>query len=436
MSLSVSKSIEEGKWTSVHTLYFISFAIGLFIEGFLFTITSYATTWYVIPKSLSVLLLGWVFIWLIIGISVVGPISDRLGRKRTWIYTMILYAIGGIILAIAINYVIVLIAIAILVFAAGGEMNVILAMAHEAFPRKDRSKSVMLLNDFNGGVAPLVAGAIGFIAASYTVVFERYLAVLTIFIGLVALVIIRLKTPESIRWLERKISPEAAQKEKEKYFKSSNATVQNEKDTPVTPATQNQNSMAIWKRLLIIIPIGWANTAGYGLITYTLGPIYFSNVIDYIFLFTGIGAFAGGLLGIFGDRLSRKTLIFSTYWIVTVITVIVVATLGIWSHDLLIFWVFLIALNFVEQLSYATIETMKGELWPTKMRGSLTALARVLPLLLYLPVLYFATLLPLSEYLIFNIIIWVIGSLGATAWLIWGYETGKGVSIGKASGET
>ncbi|MEM4092592.1 MAG: MFS transporter [Conexivisphaerales archaeon] len=433
MVTNVSKSIEEGKWTSVHTLYFISFAIGLFIEGFLFTVTSYATTWYVIPKSLSVLLLGWSFIWLIIGISFIGPISDRLGRKRTWIYTMALYAVGGVMLVISTNYVLVLISMAILLFAAGGEMNVILIMAHEMFPRRHRSKSVMLLNDFNGGVAPIIAGALGFIAASYTVVFERYLAVLTIFVGLIALLIIRFRTPESIRWLEKEGKVERAEEEKEKYFKYDEQPVQSHDDPS---ATQNNHVMSIWKRLLILIPIGWANTAGYGLITYTLGPIYFSNVIDYIFLFTGIGAFAGGLLGLFGDRLSRKTLIFSTYWIVTVITVIVVATLGIWSKSITIFWVLLIVLNFVEQLSYATIETMKGEVWPTNMRGSLTAMARVLPLLLYLPVLYFATLLPVSEYLIFNVIIWVIGSVGATAWFIWGHETGKGVSIGKASGES
>jgi len=426
-------SLEESKWSRVHTLYFISFAIGLFIEGFIFTITSYATTWYVIPRSLQVLLLGWVFIWLIIGISIIGPISDKLGRKRTWIYTMTSYAIGGIILFFSVNYVLVLIALAILVASAGGEMNIILAMAHEIFPRRHRSKSVMLLTDFNGGVAPIIGGILGFVSIATTIVFERYLAAITVLVGLVALIIIRMKTPESIRWLEKTGKHEQAEEEKKKYFKDQidpAITTQT-----ITKSSTNDKKLPIWARLLILIPIGWANTAGYGLITYTLGPLYFPKVIAYIFLFAGIGSFAGGLLGIFGDRWSRKKLIFGTYWIVTIISVIIFTTLKLWTTSLIIFWIILIAMNAVEQLSYATIETMKAEVWPTNMRGSLTALVRIIPLLLYLPVLYFASSLPLNQYIIFNIIIWVIGSVAATAWLIWGYETGKGVSIKIASGE-
>jgi hypothetical protein len=34
-----------------------------------------------------------------------------------------------------------------------------------------------------------------------------------------------------------------------------------------------------------------------------------------------------------------------------------------------------------------------------------------------------------------NALVWLVGLIAATPWLIWGYETGKGVSIGIASGE-
>jgi len=433
LSENISKAIEESSWTTVHTLYFISFAIGLFLEGFLFTVTSYATGWYSIPKSLSVLLLGWSFIWLIVGISIIGPLSDRLGRKHTWIYTMTLYVTGGLLLALSFNYALVLVSLAILTFAAGGEMNIILAMAHEMFPRKHRSKSIMLLTDFNGGVAPLVAGILGFLVASYTVTFQRYLVVATIFAGVIALIIVRYKTPESVRWLEKKGKTEQAKREVELYFKDkSSASAQ----SGVQTVERLNKKLKTWQILAVLTPIAWANTAGYGLITYTLGPIYFKNFIDYIFFFTGIGAFAGGLMGAFGDRWSRKTLIALTYWTVLVITVIVVLTINFWSENILLFWLLLILLNFVEQLSYATVEAMKGEMWPTNLRGSLTAVARILPIALYLPVLYFATLLQVQQYLIFNIIVWVIGALAATLWFIFGHETGKGVSIEYASRET
>ena len=425
-------SLEESKWSRVHTLYFISFAIGLFIEGFIFTVTSYATTWYVIPRSLQVLLLGWVFIWLIIGISVIGPISDKLGRKRTWIYTMTLYAIGGVLLFFSVNYVLVLVALAILLASAGGEMNVILSMIHEIFPRRHRSKTAMLLINFNGGIAATAGGILGFIAYATTMMFERYLTAITIFIGLVALIIIRMKTPESIRWLEKTGKHERAVEEKKKYFKTEPAITT---QTITKPSTNKKKILPIWARLLILTPIAWANSSGYGLITYTIGPLYFPKLIAYIILFAGLGAFAGGMLGIFGDRWSRKTLLFGTYWIVTLFVVITFITLKLWVTYLILFWILLIAMNAVEQLSFSAEETMKGEIWPTNIRGSLTALVRILPLLLYLPVLYFASLLSLSQYIIFNIIIWIIGSTAATVWLILGHETGKGVSITIASGE-
>ena len=424
-------SLEENKWSRVHTLYFISFAIGLFIEGFLFVITSAATTWYVIPRSLKVLLLGWPFIWLIIGMSTIGPISDKLGRKRTWIYTMTLYAIGGVILLFSVNYVLVLIALAILVASAGGEMNIILTMAHEMFPRRHRSKSVMLLQIFNGAVAGIVASILGFIAISTTIIFERYLTALTIFLALVALITVRMKTPESIRWLEKTGKHEQAKEETEKYFKTSPAITT---QTTTKPST-SEKKLSTWTKLLILTPIGWANSSGYGLIMYTLGPLFFPKAMVYIFLFVGIGAFAGGLLGIFGDRWSRKKLLLGTYWILLFIAVLYLVGFKLWTTNLLIFATLLVTTHFVEQPSYAAIETLKGEVWPTKMRGSLTALARALPLILYLPVLYFASLLSLYEYVIFYVIIWAIGAVGTAAWYIWGYETGKGVSIKIASGE-
>ncbi len=432
MAKSVSVAVEEGGWTEVHSLYFISFAIGLFIEGFVFTIVSYATTWYSIPKYLSVFLLGWPFIWLIAGVSLIGPIADRIGRKRTWIYTMTMYAIGGIILALSVNYELVLLSTAILVFAAAGEMSVILAMANEMFPRRHRSKAVLLLTDFNGGVAPLIAGILGFITASATVSFQRYLSVATVFAALAALIVIRYRTPESVRWLEKKGMVREASEEAKKYF---NLKVDDNEQQDNGSSTKAWRRLPLWAIMAIIIPIAWANSAGYGLITYTLGPLYYPRYIDYIFLFTGIGAVLGGLLGVLGDRVSRKSFLLWTYVAVLLLTISVVATIGLWSKMIALFWGLLIALNFVEQPSYEAIEIMKAELWPTRVRGSLIAVARALPILLYLPVLYFASELPLSQYLVFNVAIWAIGTAAAIAWYFLGHETGKGVSIGLASGE-
>jgi hypothetical protein len=41
-----------------------------------------------------------------------------------------------------------------------------------------------------------------------------------------------------------------------------------------------------------------------------------------------------------------------------------------------------------------------------------------------------------SHYILFNAMVWLAGLLAAAAWLIWGRETGRGISIQEASGES
>jgi MFS family permease len=45
------------------------------------------------------------YLWLVIGISIGGNISDKVGRKGTFIYSIAMYAIGDILLNLSINYV-------------------------------------------------------------------------------------------------------------------------------------------------------------------------------------------------------------------------------------------------------------------------------------------------------------------------------------------
>ena len=74
---------------------FISFALGLLLESYVFSLASIAIYWVTIPKSLGELLLAWAPIWLIVGIAIAGPVSDRLGRKVTLYITLAFYAVAA-----------------------------------------------------------------------------------------------------------------------------------------------------------------------------------------------------------------------------------------------------------------------------------------------------------------------------------------------------
>ncbi len=430
--MEIAKNVEELSWTRTHTYSFIAFAIGLLLEGYIFGIAPVATSWYTIPKSIEVLILAWPYLWLVIGIAVYGPISDAIGRKKTFYYSMTMYVIGGILLIFSYNYALVLTALAILLFAAGGEMNTIMVMAHEIFPRAHRSKAMMMLMDFVA-LASVLLAAVSFLSFSSTALFSREMTGIIVLITVTALFIARYKMPESIRWLEKKGKKEEALQQVQKYFGQGATT--SEKPVSANVNVQQKN-VPIWFKELVLTLVAFANAAGYGLLTYALAPLYFPNLLPYIFLIAGVAGFAGGFLGLAGDRLSRKWLLFISSLGVFVVTLVIWATISIWTKVLALFWGLLIILNVIVQWDYMTEDTMKGELWPTGHRGKLTALARVLSIGAYIPLLYISTNFTINQFILMNALVWLVGLIAATAWLIWGYETGKGVSIGVASGES
>ena len=437
--MSLTKVTEESKWNRGHTFAFLSFGIGLFLEGYIFSLAPIASAWFTIPASLTKLLLAWPFLWLIIGIAIYGPISDRIGRKRTFYISMSMYAVGGILLVTSPAYVAVLIALAVLLLAAGGEMNTIMIASHEIFPRKHRSKAMMMEMDFLT-VSGVALSAIGFLSASTTVTFGRETAGALVFLTLGALLLARRGMPESVRWLEKRGLHERAKEETQKYYgvaaatSATAATAVSAAPSAASAGLQGRNPPT-WFRYAVATTVAWANTTGFGLLTYALGPLYFPSLTPYIFLIAGVAGAVGGFVGLGGDRWSRKTLLTVSSLLNLIITIVIAATVHIWAADITLFWILLILLNLNGQVNYMTEDTLKGELWQTQRRGSITALARVVSIGLYIPILYITSSFPVSEYLIFNASVWAIGAVAAVAWQIWGVETGKGVSIGYASGE-
>ena len=79
------------RWVGTDWWLFWSFALGMLLENYIFGLAPIATGWIAnLPKGLSALMLSWAPIWLIIGIAVAGPVSDRFGRKGTFYVTMAL----------------------------------------------------------------------------------------------------------------------------------------------------------------------------------------------------------------------------------------------------------------------------------------------------------------------------------------------------------
>lgn len=435
------EQLGEARWTGKTTTMFISFVLGLALESYVFSLASIAVYWVQEPHAMGELLLAWAPIWLIIGIILAGPFSDKYGRKVTLYATLALYAVGGIVLFFSTTYVVLLIALSLMLMAGGGEMNSIMVASHELMPRKHRGKATMMIINginFGGMVLAFVALATAAATGQHLVNIQRDAVAIAVLIVVAVLFLTRVSMPESFLWLQKKGKTAELEKTVKAYFGDevhAGAIVAETTAKPTAPAGPKASSSYIIFTMIIMIVVAAANTIGFGLMAYALAFAFFPHLQPTILaIFEGAG-FVVGFLGLIADVVSRKKFMFWTFLGTFVMTSIVGLTTSAWQHDMSLFWILLVLLAGVNSLCYLTEDTVKAEVWPTVNRGTLTALARFISIGLYIPTIYITAHMSTSHYVLFNAAVWFVGALAAAAWLIWGRETGRGLSIQVASGE-
>ncbi|MDG6985985.1 MAG: MFS transporter [Nitrososphaerota archaeon] len=439
--MSYSSKLEESAWTSAHTWTFVAFAVGMLAEAYIYGLGSFAAAWFTtLPSLLGTLALVWSPLFLIIGIAFAGPISDALGRRLTFFFTMALYAVGAVGIYFFSAYTYVLFFLALLLFAAGGEMNTIMAANHEIMPRKYRSRTMFWeINFINvGGV---LLGAVGFIAASAygSLSFSKDL-VAAMFIPILAVLLFsRLKMPESIRWLEAKGKHAEAAAAAQKHFAvASTAETSVAQSASAAPAVGKHPSLAI--KIFVVTAIAGANAVGFGLMTYSLGYYYYATQIATIILVANlVGFFAGAFVSVMADKWSRKKML--TYsmlgtFIITWGIYFVNLSTAAFSNSLIAFYAFLIILNVFVGIGYLAEDTLKGEVWHTTRRGTLTAVTRFISIGAAIPAYYIGLSLSENNYILFNALVWSVGMIAVLVWQFKGIETGQGLSIAVTSGES
>ena len=438
--MSYSSKLEESSWSSAHTWTFIAFAVGMLAEAYIYGLGSFAAFWFTtLPSLLGTLALAWSPLFLIFGIAFAGPISDALGRRLTFFFTMALYAVGAVGMFFFSAPYQVLFFLALLLFAAGGEMNTIMAANHEIMPRKYRSRTMFWeINFINvGGV---ILGLVGFIAASAygSLAFSKELVAVMFIPILAVLLFSRLKMPESVRWLEAKGKHAEAAAAVQKHFATAASA------SPATAAAPSPSSAggkhpSMATKIFVVTAIAGANAVGFGLMTYSLGYYYYASQIASIILVANlVGFFAGAVVSIMAEKWSRKKVLtysmLGTFIVTWGIYFLNISTAA-FSNSLITFYAILIILNVFVGAGYLAEDTLKGEVWNTTRRGTLTALTRFLSIGAAIPAYYIGLSLSENNYILFNALVWTVGMVAVLVWHFRGIETGQGVSISVASGE-
>jgi MFS family permease len=442
---AVREITRDERWVPTDTWLFVSFALGYTLEAYIFTMAPIATGWVKEPAALRSLLLAWAPIWLIIGIGIAGPVGDWLGRRTTFYITMAIYGIGAIGLIFSSTYALILTFLAILLMAAGGEMNMIMVAVHETMPTKHRSKAAMLgVNFINLG--GLIVAVVDLSSSATSVNFQRGMVAATLLAILAALLFVRRRTPESPRWLLRKGRAEQAAAELARFYGAEEVAARRQavqraqaearaaaERAAAQPGVRRRHPpLAV--RLIAVIFVAFADTTGFGLLTYTLGPVHFPHLTAQIIVATEAAGFVTGFFALRADRLSRRWVLLAGYVGSAVLTAIAWATESVWVTELALFWVLLVVLNLFVNMAYITEDTLKGEVWPTRYRARFTALCRFVSIGGYIGTIYWTQHFTTTGLIFFNLMVWCLGIIGALIWFFGGIETGKGIDIETVSG--
>lgn len=433
----------------VHYLLFTSFALGFLIWGFISTIGIMTINYFrdYIPKWLLPVsvVLGYIFVMM--GDSVMGYLTDRLGRKRIFIYTMTLYTIGllGVALSLYIKqimnpliaFAVFMVSYALAEFGVGGEEPPSLAATSELMPKERRGMMLVLIPNFSN-IGAALAAAILYVAtlgSSSVGVSPIDTAIGSALVVILVAILVRLSIPESIRWLEVKgrvnEAVEIAKSEGLDYVLSEGAT-QQASPVPLKPPSK-------LFRALFLIVIGAVQITTFGLMAFTIIylpslPFSSSSILQaLVLLLANLGASVAGLVGLVIDRMNRKPFTLLSYLggLVTMIPIFLIYanSRSPLASSLPIFYTLLFLNMVFSEFGWAVRTILEPELFPTGSRGTWIGVVRLIAWGIFVVLSYYLLAsLSTYQYLLANLILYALGAAAAVAWYLLGVET-RGIPV-------
>ncbi|KUO84544.1 MAG: MFS transporter [Vulcanisaeta sp. MG_3] len=429
----------ETKLSRIHYVMFLSYSLTFLIWGFVTTSGVMTLDYFskYIPRFLVPISAAMGPLFLMVGNTLMGRLADIVGRRGIYVFTMSLYTIGLVGMALSLFFINTMpVEIAFTVFlisyilaevGVGGEEPPALAATTELMPPNRRGSMLVLITNFDN-VGAALAALIFFLSLLWsTPISATWTMIGTAILIIAVAVVIRLVTPESVRWLMVKGREDVARRIAEEkglmYAISDYRSKANVRFPPV------------WFRALVLSLMGFSQLATYGLMAYYiiyLPTLPFSSnevLAAQVLLWANVGASLAGLVGLVVDNIRRKMFTLLSYigGLLTMIPIFLVYGLMSTSSiasSLSIFYILLFLNMVFSEFGWAVRVLLEPELFPTRVRSTWIGIVRLISWTVYIILIYYLLATASTfTYLLSNVLLYIVGTAAALAWYIWGVET-------------
>ncbi|WP_337860790.1 MFS transporter [Ferroplasma sp.] len=392
----IVKGIDDSKWNSFDSLIFVTLSSSFFMWGITLSIAPLITTWDFIPSYMDIYIIAASPAGLLAGNLFLGSFSDKFGRKRVFLATVIFTFTGLLGISLSYNYYLILFFIFMAEFGLGGDETVSLAFLSEYIPKKYRGTALIESSNMaNLGVTVMAAI---FIMTASSVFLDKQLLVIISMVGFAIAITTRLKLKESVKWEYLKKNPDKNNKLK-------------------------INKNEIYKFISLSF-LGVAIIVGFAFSYLVLGPFEFPEYSGYIIFFSVLAETLTGIFGgIYMGRAPRKLIAIIGFSGLFILWLFVVILLKLVLLNIYLLIALLVISGIFGEFGWGAREMLEPENFHTLFRGRGIGSVRAIGYIVYLFTVFLLAAASIEQYAYYLLIIYFIGFAGSLIYLFKGKET-------------
>lgn len=454
ISDTVGTRLDRLSWKPIHTWITLALGIGWLLDAFEVNVVGnilgvLKDLWHLTNSEASAIVSVWL-IGLMIGALFFGYLADRFGRRKLFLWTLLLYSAATVVSALSPGYWFFLCFRFLTAIGVGAEYSAINAAIGELIPARFRGRTNATVMNFWPMGTILAAGiTLYFINLFPPSVGWRFAFGLGAVIAVFTLWVRRV-LPESPRWLfQRGRESEAREVLDKLEAGDSRFDHQARVDEQPTEAAQGFAGQLFRLlreqpgRLAIGCALDFTEAAGYYGIFALLPLIVLPHVgigqrqVPVFFLVGNLGAVVGGVLAaIFLDKAGRKLTV-TSFYALAALSMLGMGAATVAGSARGVLWAFMVV-NFCATGSWISAYPTFSEIFSTSLRstgiGASVAFGRV-GAAMAPPLLVFVSQ-HVSVITAFAVLagFYLLGALAMIPWWIWGPE-GRGKSLEVLAGE-